>query len=229
MKFAPRSAILYTGVACLLVSGIKPEAVVFVASTRAMDERSGEFHRKRSMMFYSLSSDDVVVDVGGAWDDFALANDGEDCTREHVVGNSIFNFISGPEVVTLYQALFSSVRKQQRPLSFAFRCDAPARLRRMMLYISPLPEHGLVVTTELLRESSRDLVSLLERDAERSEEQLDICCICSKVRSDRDEWVPIEEESARRNLLERLAIPRLSHGYCPPCLEEQLALSVVGP
>jgi hypothetical protein len=179
------------------------------------------------MMFYSLSSDDVVVDVGGAWDDFALANDGESSTREHVLGNSIFNFISGPEVVTLYRALFSKVRKQQRPLSFTFRCDAPACLRRMKLYISPLPELGLAVTTELLQESSRNLVPLLERDAKRSEEDLEICCICSKVRSDGDEWVPIEEESARRNLLEQPAIPRLSHGYCPLCLKEQLALATV--
>ncbi len=181
------------------------------------------------MMFYSLSSDDVVVDVGGAWDDFALANDGEACTGEHVLGKSIFTFISGPEVVTVYRALFSNVRKQQRPLSFAFRCDAPARLRRMMLYISPLPGRGVVVTTELVQESGRDLVALLERDVERSKEQLDICCICSNVKSDRDEWVPIEEESARRNLLAQRAIPRLSHGYCPPCLNEQLALSVVAP
>ncbi len=180
-------------------------------------------------MFYSLSSDDVVVDVGGFWDDFALANDGEDCTRKHVLGRSVFKFISGPDVITLYRALFSKVRAQQRPLSFAFRCDAPARQRRMMLYVSPLPERGVVVTTELVQESSRDLIALLDRGAERSAEQLDICCICSNVRSDRNEWVPIEEESARRNLLAQHAIPKLSHGYCPPCLEAQLALSVVAP
>lgn len=209
------------------MSGIKPETGGLFASTRVRDGKSGELRRKRSTMFYSLSSDDVVVDVGGAWDDFALANDGADCTHEHVLGNSIFNFISGPEVVAVYRALFSKVRKQRRPLSFAFRCDAPTRLRRMILYISPLPERGLVVNTELVQETSWEQVPLLERDAVRSHEQLDICCICSMVRSGGEVWVPLEEESARRNRLEQCAIPRLSHGFCPPCLEAQLALSVV--
>lgn len=176
------------------------------------------------MITYSLDLNNTLVDVGGDWDAFALANQGDDLTRENVLGAPLFRFIVGAEVTAIYKSLFAKVRNHGHALSFAFRCDSPTFRRRMKIYIAPMPNQGLAVRTELLEEIPREEVPLLDPGIPRTEELIQICCICSDVRSKEGLWVPIEQESARRNLLENSALPRLSHGYCPQCLEEQLTL-----
>ena len=176
------------------------------------------------MITYSLDSNNTLVDVGGDWEAFALANHGDDLTRENVLGMPLFRFIVGAEVTMIYKALFTKVRNQQRPLSFIFRCDSLTCRRQMMIHIDPLPSLGLAVRTELLEDAQRDEVPLLEPGVPHTEEIIHICCICSDVQSTGNRWVPIEMESARRHLLECDAVPRLSHGYCPDCMENQLKL-----
>lgn len=177
-----------------------------------------------AMITYTLDLDNKLVDVGGDWETFARENQGESLTRDKVLGAPLFRFVSGPEVVMLYKALFAKVRSQQQPLSFAFRCDSPTCRRRMKIHIEPRPHLGLSVRTELLEEEGREEISLLRPDFPRTDELIQICCICSDVRSEGDTWIPIEEESARRRLLEGNAVPRISHGFCPRCLENQLKL-----
>ena len=94
----------------------------------------------------------------------------------------------------------------------------------MKIYIEPMPDQGLAIRTELIEELPREEVALLDPGIPRTEEYINICCICSDVRSKEGDWFPLEEESVRRNLLETSPIPQLSHGYCPQCLAAQLEL-----
>lgn len=176
------------------------------------------------MITYSLDANDTLIDIGGTWEDFARENKGESLTRENVLGKSLFTFVNGREVRSIYKSLFSKVRRQGSTLSFAFQCDSPTCRRRMRIHIDPMPDQGLTVRTELIEEIPREEVPLLDPGLPRTEEQIQICCICSDVRSKEGLWVPIEKESDRRKLLESSALPQLSHGYCPRCLEEQLTL-----
>lgn len=173
---------------------------------------------------YTLDPRNVVVDVGGDWEAFARANGGADLTREAVLGKPVEHFFQGAEVVQVYLALFEKVRREQRPLTINFRCDGPACRRRLRLSLSPLPEGFLSVETEVLEETSREAVPLLDKEAVRNEEHLSICCICSDVKDGDGRWVAIEKLSDDWRLMEQASIPKLSHGYCPRCLEEQLAI-----
>jgi hypothetical protein len=176
------------------------------------------------MIVYSLDDRDRLIAVGGAWDEFACANHGDHLTRDQVLGKPLFDYVAGPEIQHVYKALFARVRRAQRALTFLFRCDAPACCRRMRMKIEPLPENGLAIRTELLDEIPRGVVPVLDPSVPRTDEALHICCICANVKSQGDTWVPIEEESARLGLFETRVLPRLSHGYCPSCLDDQIRL-----
>lgn len=175
-------------------------------------------------MHYTLDANDVIVEAGGDWDAFALRNGGDDCTREHVIGKPIYPFITGADVVDVYRVLFARSRRTRLPIELTFRCDAPGFRRRMRMHITPCDSGMLTVGTVLLDEEPRNTVPLLDTRAPRSDELLSICCICSDVRSEGGEWVAVEVECARRRLMELATVPRLSHGFCPACLREQIAI-----
>lgn len=177
------------------------------------------------MITYTLDAQDIIVAVGEAWDAFARANDGEALLAERVKGRPLFDFVQGSEVVQLYHALFRKARASQRPLSFTFRCDAPSCQRRMSFDVNPLPDGGLQVRTELLDEAARRPVRLLDPHVPRDDTFAVLCAICSDVKSEDGQWRRLEEESERRGWLEAETVPRLSHSYCPRCLEEQLQLA----
>lgn len=175
------------------------------------------------MLYYNLDAEDTILEVGGAWDQFALENGGEHCTRADVVGNPLYPYIAGPDVADVYRVLFARSRRTRLPIELEFRCDAPAFRRRMRMRVSP-GDHGLLtITTELLDEEPREKISLLDSLAPRSDEFISICCICGDVCSENGEWVPLEVECQRRHLMEHATVPRLSHGFCPECLSTQLA------
>ena len=179
------------------------------------------------MLTYTLNSSDIIMSVGGDWNQFARDNDADDMVAEHVVGRSLFDFVTGGEVVQMYHSLFRKARTQQRPLSFTFRCDAPDCRRRMSFNIDPLPDNGLRITTEAIEEQERHAQRLLNRNERRSNEYVVVCAICSDVSTAEKQWVSMEEESTRQGWLESEFVPQLSHSYCPDCLEEQLRLADV--
>ena len=176
------------------------------------------------MITYTLDANDTLTGVGGAWDEFARENHGDGIIREYVVGKPLFRFIQGAEVVAIYKALFAKSRREQKPLSFTFRCDAPSCRRKMKFDIAPLPEQGISVQTRIIEAHKRAEVRLLDAEVPRTQGHLTMCCICANVKSEGGQWVAIETESTRLGLLERVAIPQLSHSYCPECLAEQLRL-----
>ncbi|MBX3178881.1 MAG: hypothetical protein KF886_16115 [Candidatus Hydrogenedentes bacterium] len=175
------------------------------------------------MIYYTLDAEDTIVDVGGDWDQFALENGGAHCTRVKVVGNLLYRYIAGPDVVDVYRVLFARSRRTRSQIELDFRCDAPAFRRKMRMRISPEDRGLLTVTTALLDEEPRAEVSLLDSHAPRGSEFISICCICGDVCSENGEWVPVEVECQRRRLMEHATVPRLSHGFCPECLSSQLA------
>lgn len=180
------------------------------------------------MITYSLDENNFVIDVGGEWDAFARANQGENLTREHVIGKSLFDFINGLEIKTIYASLFDRVRSQKKVLSFTFRCDGPFNCRLMSLTIRPRPDQAVCVQTDVLEDTEREEIPLYVVGTPRTSETIAVCCICGNVKSMGDVWVPIEEESVRRNFPGQAALPQLSHGFCPNCFADQLQLVAKG-
>ena len=176
------------------------------------------------MITYRLDSENRLVDVGGDWEQFARDNDGDGLSRDYVVGRPLFAFIEGPSIVQMYRAIFNKVRQTQKIIAFDFRCDAPVCRRRIRLQVAPGTDDSVELTAAIVESTVREPVPLFDKKVPRSQEKICICCICSDVQSEGRRWVGIEEETTRLKLMESDAIPQLSYGYCPRCLEAQIKM-----
>lgn len=190
-----------------------------------LPELESSLHPKGyAMIEYALNQENKITSVGGVWEEFAIANQGENLTKEEVLGESIFDYIRGAGIAKIYRALFEKVRKTQHGLSFNFRCDSPSCRRRMLLTLTPLPNQGIMCHTEILEAEPREYIPLLDKHVKRNESIVAVCCICADIRTQDGNWVGIEEESRRMGWLENENIPQLSHGFCPTCYKAQMEL-----
>ncbi|MAJ58941.1 MAG: hypothetical protein CBC48_02645, partial [bacterium TMED88] len=118
---------------------------------------------------YRLSSDDRVLEVDSGWSGFAQANAASGLDPKMVIGQPVWNFISGEGVRMLYRQLFDEVRATQRSRSVAFRCDSPDEIRHMSLSIRPLPGGELAIASSLVERLDREPVELLKVEVPRSD------------------------------------------------------------
>lgn len=105
-------------------------------------------------LFYALDREDRIVDVGGAWDDFALENDGKSVLRERILGTLVFKHVNGDISAMYLRTLLSSVRLLGRPVTRCYRCDSPGTKRFMEMTLTPDVEDGVTIAHRLLRTES---------------------------------------------------------------------------
>ena len=80
---------------------------------------------------YRIDALDRITFVDAEWLRFARENEAEQLVETGVVGRSVWDFVSGFEVRSLYENLFASVRSRGEPARVPFRCDSPALARWM--------------------------------------------------------------------------------------------------
>ena len=85
---------------------------------------------ERLTYVYRINPDDVIEFVNDAWVRFAVEN-GTPTLAHEVIGSSLWNYISGPQVVHLSKELLARVRESRCDATIPFRCDSP-RVRRFM-------------------------------------------------------------------------------------------------
>lgn len=184
-------------------------------------------------MFVSrCDAQERFVHLNQAWLEFARVNWRPDFDPRSVLGATWRQQISDPTTLHLYDLLTQRARNLGRPLTVAFRCDAPGLRRHMEMTVTPLPDGGLEWASRVLREEPRPPVSLLEARARRSGRLLTVCSWCKKVRV--PSWVAgrgvqtgdwLEVERIMPLLADVLADvqPDLTHGACPACHQVILA------
>ncbi|MGE3190208.1 MAG: hypothetical protein AB7N90_11045, partial [Vicinamibacterales bacterium] len=131
---------------------------------------------------YRLGASDEIVAVGGAWHDFAAANDGAAVAEARVVGHSIWTFVAGAEARSLYRRIYARARSGRR-LRFPIRCDSPSSRRVLEMEVA-MDASDLRIRTRTLIDEPREYTPMLAPGAPRSEEFLSICGWCSRVRLD---------------------------------------------
>lgn len=175
---------------------------------------------------YRLTPADELAAVNDAWDRFAHANHGAHLSAEPIVGRSLWEFVSDPTVRQIYRDLLDRVR-QGRVVRYTFRCDSPD-LRRLFEMHVHLDEAGAVeFRSRTIAEEAREAQRLLDADVARTEERLEMCSWCKKVRVDGD-WHEVEEAVARAQLFEAEALPQVTHGICQPCFHGMRAVLEAG-
>ena len=169
---------------------------------------------------YRINSDDLLVDLAGGWERFALENGAPHLVSNQVLGRPLWDFISDRETLYIYQAILQDVRRNKgnkRMVSLDLRCDAPVRRRFIRLDIAALSKGRVQFVGRVLKTEPRDAVPLLEPSTDRSAETLTICSWCKSVLLPDGHYVEIEEALRQLGLFQAQSFPRLHHGMCPSC------------
>ena len=166
---------------------------------------------------YHIDRDNQISFINDEWSLFAAENKARDLEAGSMIGQSIIRSIADETSRQLYWMLITRIRRDPKSLRFLFRCDAPDKRRFMRMEMFPLPDQGVGFKSFCVREESRAPVTLLDADADRSEEFVKICSWCKKVEVGNSEWVEVEDAILRLALFKTRTLPQLTHGMCPGC------------
>jgi hypothetical protein len=191
-------------------SGGRVEAVGVMSTSLALLRKPAADAVSRLPVTYRIDRTDVIRVIGGSWLDFAESNGAQGLD---VVGRSLWDFVSGAEVVETYRALLRQVRGG-KPASFTFRCDSPDRRRWYRMRIDEVGE-TVEFRSVLLADEPRDWMPLIDAGLGRSDELLRLCSWCARFQV--GDWVEPEVAVRRLRLLERASLPQITHGMCPSC------------
>jgi hypothetical protein len=169
-------------------------------------------------IIYRLNDRDEIFFVNEKWDEFAVANMGENIASAWILQQSLWDFITDPTTRQIYRDMLMRVRAGHS-IRFNFRCDSPISRRLMELVIVSGEEGTIEFRTCPLWEENRQPIPLLKNHAVSSDEPMRMCGWCKKVYIDQT-WVEVEEAVAHLQLFEHANLPMLTHGICERCLEE---------
>jgi hypothetical protein len=167
---------------------------------------------------YEIDRSDRIVWVCDDWDPFARQNGAPHLTAKEVLGQSIWDHVTGDENRYLYRQIHDAVRSG-RSVSFPLRCDSPDLRRLLDVTLTPRTDLRVHFETAVRSVEPREHVALLDVQAPRSEKPLRICAWCKRVQLPARQWVEVEEAVVALRLFEQDRLPILTHGICPPCAE----------
>lgn len=166
---------------------------------------------------YRIDAADIIENVNDAWAQFAIDNDAPLLATE-VIGRSIWDYISGPQVRHIYASVFERVRKHHCHLSFPLRCDSPSLYRAMRLSVSPLSEGRIEFCSvlETIRAQPRTLDILRPNLGASLTYVLKMCSWC-KAMEVGARWKPIEQAIEEMRLLNQERLPTIMQALCNSC------------
>jgi hypothetical protein len=178
---------------------------------------------ERLTYVYRITPDDVIEFVNDAWGRFAKEN-GTPGLAQGVLGTSLWNYISGQEVIHLSRELFAKARDRKCEVAIPFRCDSPSVRRYMQMRVVPLTDRKLEFCTWIEREEPySERIHLLDLAVPRDHEWLlRMCAWCKKIYVGCS-WLEIEEAIGRMRLFDHVAMPTITHGICDRCFQMMAA------
>lgn len=172
---------------------------------------------------YSIDANDIVVDAGQSWADFARDNNAPELA---VLPSerTLWTYFDSNEVKELWRLLVERVRSMQKGAEVPLRCDAPDARRWFDMTITPKSDGRVHFRCVLVFEEARPSVSLLDTHSERdvSAQPIALCSWCGQAQHG-SRWLDIEELVRAARLLERPATPPIFYGICASCREEMSA------
>jgi hypothetical protein len=177
---------------------------------------------------YHIDGSDRLCEVSAAWAQFALANDGAALMPDRVLGRLLWDFIEDTNLRELYRQMIQRVRSGY-PVRFDYRCDAPEWRRQFRMTIRTAADGTVEFLSQLRWKEQRPRVDMLDVKMPRSEHWVRVCGWCQNVALPEGNWLPVEVVVEQLGLLAGEALPKLTHGICPPCQSgviAQLALAV---
>ena len=108
--------------------------------------------------WYEIDAENIVQSVGGDWDHFADLNAGGDCSSSSVIGQPLFQFVTGSKTREFLDSLFYNVLDLKAPFQMLYRCDGPdvKRIFRMVLTPSFVSQQQIRISHTLVFSSSEN-------------------------------------------------------------------------
>jgi hypothetical protein len=163
---------------------------------------------------YQIDGHDDITSVGDSWAAFAVSN-GAPHLAAHVVGRSLWEFVSDATTRRVYRDLLVRVRGG-RTVTFSYRCDSPSLRRFMQMTMTPRAHKGVGFDSLTLRTESRVPPLLAATPIGQSGTLLTACGWCNRMAVG-DDWVEVESAVERLGLFGSSRLPAITHGMCPRC------------
>lgn len=167
-------------------------------------------------LHYWINHSYRIMKVGGAWDEFARANDGLAAIAENVTGTSLMQHIADPATRDYVQMVCRSAQLHSRPLVLVYRCDSPFLKRYMRMTVRREGSDCLLLSHRLLRSVPQSPPQTFRAVAQERAAFAVRCSICGRLKCG-DNW----EESAGAFKASATrgdgAVPVI-YGVCSACL-----------
>ncbi|MBT8153162.1 hypothetical protein KMP13_04510 [Epibacterium ulvae] len=136
--------------------------------------------------YYRIDRNYQIVDVGGAWDDFAISNGSDECVSKYVIGDNLRNHITGDVIWMWFEALVTGVFVSGKTVERDYRCDAPYARRLFKLTCVLEAPETICFTHKLISEEAMDTTVAISTPT-RLSNTTPRCSICNSVYLD-GEW-----------------------------------------
>jgi hypothetical protein len=131
------------------------------------------------MRSYRLDASSQIVSVDGTWDAFARKNDGAGALAERVVGQLLWEFVSGEATQTFLERQFYDCRRTDSLLARTYRCDSPTHERLFRMEISPAPGNRILVGHHQIRSRMAPWSILRDSSGVRGFRRCSQCLSCN--------------------------------------------------
>ncbi|MCA9260432.1 MAG: hypothetical protein KDA61_14570 [Planctomycetales bacterium] len=177
------------------------------------DERRSAQH----VVVYAIDAVDRLCRVDEEWTRFADLNEGgERLKPETVLGESIWTYLRGESLRSLYRDLFAAARRSRDAIRFDFRCDSPAFRRYMQMELQSGPAGEIRFASTTLRTEKRE-APLAVQTAVTGHRHLIRCSVCNLFKLRDGTWREGSSIVAEDRALNDEKPLRIVWGVCPNC------------
>jgi hypothetical protein len=167
-------------------------------------------------VIFMVDSEMRITYCNPAWDQFALANGGEDFVAARALGTDLMQVIPDP-LHDFYSEAFLRCRRHHLPFDIDYECSSAQLYRLMHMNILPLKRSGELAFVNSVRVEH---IHGAERPASSATDiyfspygMIAMCCHCRRTRrqdgSEVWDWVPAFLQTQNYTI---------SHGICPACV-----------
>lgn len=169
---------------------------------------------------YWLDQDDRIVQVNPLWDQFALANGGEQrLLSSEIQGRRVFDFITGDQTRMYLEVLLQHVRFLHRTISRSYRCDSPTMKRFMSMSLTPATQGLVKLDHTLLKNEPFQQPVIYRHEPEPQATALPRCSVCTRLLI-KGNWLTPEDAEILGFIKPGIPLP-VTYRICPACRSKQ--------
>lgn len=173
-------------------------------------------------IFYRVDAQDVIIDIGQAWEGFASENHGDSAFGDHVLGTSMYDHIVDDPTRQLYRDLLAEVRRGNEMVRFDYRCDSPQLCRQMRMLLVPREAGSVDFYSETLWVQPRRL-PLHVQHKYGAFPALIRCSLCGRVRQ-KGKWQDVIDAVQEGFVLNHELPLLVAYGVCDQCRDAPIKL-----